>query len=318
MEAGHLQDTDVPMDSASDTQIEEKSGEVISTSDPTSFQSDVKVTDVEREIPSQPPAVQAGLSTEPSDTQITETVPEPGSLKLLDGVIGEGVPQQEQEKRTPTPQDVAMEEQPQISIDPNLETATQNQTEPVTNMPNASSPPPSDDNMSLPQIHSAQPEPTAEASVKPPSLTPPSTVPHPSEEGVRLPPISYIDAQVAEAEAQAAAVASSADPQEVQAQHTSQVVDMPKETTTPPVATAEERPLNVTDALSYLDAVKVQFQDHPDVYNHFLDIMKDFKSQSCVLFSSLPNHDRLCLSCLGSTPLALLSAFHTSFMDIPS
>ncbi len=43
------------------------------------------------------------------------------------------------------------------------------------------------------------------------------------------------------------------------------------------------RPLNVTDALSYLDAVKVQFFDKPDVYNHFLDIMKDFKSQMCVL-----------------------------------
>ncbi|KAF9237770.1 hypothetical protein BU15DRAFT_88601 [Melanogaster broomeanus] len=42
---------------------------------------------------------------------------------------------------------------------------------------------------------------------------------------------------------------------------------------------ANERRLNVTDALSYLDAVKVQFQDQPDVYNHFLDIMKDFKSQ---------------------------------------
>lgn len=40
-----------------------------------------------------------------------------------------------------------------------------------------------------------------------------------------------------------------------------------------------DRPLNVTDALSYLDAVKVQFQDKPDVYNHFLDIMKDFKSE---------------------------------------
>ncbi|KAF9245891.1 hypothetical protein BU15DRAFT_85551 [Melanogaster broomeanus] len=40
------------------------------------------------------------------------------------------------------------------------------------------------------------------------------------------------------------------------------------------------RPLNVTDALSYLDAVKVQFQDKPDVYNHFLDIMKDFKSEA--------------------------------------
>ncbi|KAF9433156.1 Transcriptional regulatory protein sin3 [Entomortierella beljakovae] len=40
------------------------------------------------------------------------------------------------------------------------------------------------------------------------------------------------------------------------------------------------RPLNVRDALSYLDQVKVQFQDQPDVYNRFLDIMKDFKSQN--------------------------------------
>ena len=47
-------------------------------------------------------------------------------------------------------------------------------------------------------------------------------------------------------------------------------------------ANANNRPLNVTDALSYLDAVKVQFHDKPDVYNHFLDIMKDFKSQMCV------------------------------------
>ncbi|KAF5368328.1 hypothetical protein D9758_002152 [Tetrapyrgos nigripes] len=39
------------------------------------------------------------------------------------------------------------------------------------------------------------------------------------------------------------------------------------------------RPLNVTDALSYLDAVKNQFQERPEVYNKFLDIMKDFKSQ---------------------------------------
>jgi paired amphipathic helix protein Sin3a len=30
--------------------------------------------------------------------------------------------------------------------------------------------------------------------------------------------------------------------------------------------------------LSYLDQVKVQFADRPDVYNRFLDIMKDFKS----------------------------------------
>ncbi|KZT20179.1 hypothetical protein NEOLEDRAFT_1182706 [Neolentinus lepideus HHB14362 ss-1] len=45
------------------------------------------------------------------------------------------------------------------------------------------------------------------------------------------------------------------------------------------VDSQSDRPLNVTDALSYLDAVKVQFHERPDVYNQFLDIMKDFKSQ---------------------------------------
>lgn len=55
------------------------------------------------------------------------------------------------------------------------------------------------------------------------------------------------------------------------------------------------RPLNVRDALSYLDQVKVraagecirsppqiQFNDQPDVYNRFLDVMKEFKGQVCV------------------------------------
>ena len=36
----------------------------------------------------------------------------------------------------------------------------------------------------------------------------------------------------------------------------------------------------LNDALSYLDQVKVQFQAEPEVYNRFLDIMKDFKSQT--------------------------------------
>ncbi|GLB39349.1 putative histone deacetylase (HDAC) interacting [Lyophyllum shimeji] len=40
-----------------------------------------------------------------------------------------------------------------------------------------------------------------------------------------------------------------------------------------------DRPLNVTDALGYLDAVKVQFADQPNVYNQFLDIMKEFKNE---------------------------------------
>ncbi|KAJ3140366.1 Transcriptional regulatory protein sin3 [Physocladia obscura] len=42
----------------------------------------------------------------------------------------------------------------------------------------------------------------------------------------------------------------------------------------------QPRSLNVKDALSYLDQVKLQFQHQPDVYNRFLDIMKEFKSQS--------------------------------------
>jgi paired amphipathic helix protein Sin3a len=50
-----------------------------------------------------------------------------------------------------------------------------------------------------------------------------------------------------------------------------------------------DRPLNVKDALSYLDAVKVKFQEQPDVYNHFLDIMKEFKNEQSVSLS-LPTH----------------------------
>uniref|UniRef100_A0A674NST4 Paired amphipathic helix protein Sin3a n=1 Tax=Takifugu rubripes TaxID=31033 RepID=A0A674NST4_TAKRU len=37
---------------------------------------------------------------------------------------------------------------------------------------------------------------------------------------------------------------------------------------------------SVEDALSYLDQVKLQFGNQPQVYNDFLDIMKEFKSQS--------------------------------------
>ena len=51
----------------------------------------------------------------------------------------------------------------------------------------------------------------------------------------------------------------------------------------PPPHPSGERSLNVTDALSYLDNVKQQFSDQPDVYNKFLDIMKEFKSSLCVL-----------------------------------
>ncbi|KAH9815202.1 hypothetical protein DFH28DRAFT_893466 [Melampsora americana] len=40
------------------------------------------------------------------------------------------------------------------------------------------------------------------------------------------------------------------------------------------------RTLNVRDALSYLDQVKIRFQDQNEVYNQFLDVMKLFKTQS--------------------------------------
>ncbi|KAL1879588.1 Transcriptional regulatory protein sin3 [Paecilomyces lecythidis] len=46
------------------------------------------------------------------------------------------------------------------------------------------------------------------------------------------------------------------------------------------VALAQGQQPILNDALSYLDQVKVRFVDQPDVYNRFLDIMKDFKSQA--------------------------------------
>uniref|UniRef100_A0AAR2KQW6 Paired amphipathic helix protein Sin3b n=1 Tax=Pygocentrus nattereri TaxID=42514 RepID=A0AAR2KQW6_PYGNA len=39
-------------------------------------------------------------------------------------------------------------------------------------------------------------------------------------------------------------------------------------------------PPQVEDALSYLDQVKIRFVNEPGIYNKFLDIMKEFKSQS--------------------------------------
>jgi paired amphipathic helix protein Sin3a len=64
------------------------------------------------------------------------------------------------------------------------------------------------------------------------------------------------------------------------------------------------------DALSYLDQVKFQFQDQPDVYNKFLDIMKDFKSQAYV---SLRRWRCGTNGAAGSTLRGLLIAFlHSS------
>lgn len=52
----------------------------------------------------------------------------------------------------------------------------------------------------------------------------------------------------------------------------------PMQGNAPSLAQGQQPILN--DALSYLDQVKVRFSDQPDVYNRFLDIMKDFKSQA--------------------------------------
>ena len=45
------------------------------------------------------------------------------------------------------------------------------------------------------------------------------------------------------------------------------------------VTSSQFQRLKVEDALSYLDQVKLQFGNQPQVYNDFLDIMKEFKSQ---------------------------------------
>lgn len=50
--------------------------------------------------------------------------------------------------------------------------------------------------------------------------------------------------------------------------------------TAPTMADTAVRPLNVTDALTYLDLVKNRFRERPEVYNQFLDVMKEFKGQT--------------------------------------
>lgn len=73
----------------------------------------------------------------------------------------------------------------------------------------------------------------------------------------------------------------------IAAEDLEQTDSLPQRQTRPP---SPVRALNVTDALSYLDAVKAQFHDQPDVYNFFLDIMKEFKNElqvSCIPVNEL-------------------------------
>ena len=67
--------------------------------------------------------------------------------------------------------------------------------------------------------------------------------------------------------------------------------------------------LNVRDALSYLDQVKVQFTDHPDVYNRFLDIMKDVRRNGqhrrltpCTVQEPSYRHARRHRACIDAVP----------------
>jgi paired amphipathic helix protein Sin3a len=43
--------------------------------------------------------------------------------------------------------------------------------------------------------------------------------------------------------------------------------------------------LNRREAISFVDNVKLQFEDDPEKYDRFLDIMRDLKGNVCVIFS---------------------------------
>ncbi|CEP17572.1 hypothetical protein [Parasitella parasitica] len=66
---------------------------------------------------------------------------------------------------------------------------------------------------------------------------------------------------------------------EKEASCSTKLIDTVLEKPTQSAAAKEYRPLNVKDALTYLDTVKAKFSSQNNVYNQFLDIMKDFKSQ---------------------------------------
>ncbi|XP_011472879.1 paired amphipathic helix protein Sin3b isoform X1 [Oryzias latipes] len=64
------------------------------------------------------------------------------------------------------------------------------------------------------------------------------------------------------------------------AKQISQIQDKPYVITQKQVQQQHFQKLKVEDALSYLDQVKIRFANDPGIYNKFLDIMKEFKSQS--------------------------------------
>ena len=83
----------------------------------------------------------------------------------------------------------------------------------------------------------------------------------------------------------------------------------------PSLPDQDPRLLSVTDALSYLDAVKDQFRDKPEAYYQFLDIMKAFTRQVyvrvCSLFFASPYFAP------ALTPQRPYSMFHVFFTATP-
>ncbi|KAF8753715.1 Histone deacetylase (HDAC) interacting [Rhizoctonia solani] len=84
---------------------------------------------------------------------------------------------------------------------------------------------------------------------------------------------------------------------------------LPRDVPAPP--SSEARALNAKDPLSYLEMIKFKFQDKPDVYQHFLDVMMDFKSQAIDTPGVI---DRV--SSLFNGHTALIQGFNTFLLEI--
>lgn len=79
---------------------------------------------------------------------------------------------------------------------------------------------------------------------------------------------------------QSSSITSSSQPlvQQTSAAQTTQISSGGPSATPQPGQPGAPPRLKVEDALSYLDQVKYQYSDQPQIYNNFLDIMKEFKS----------------------------------------
>jgi hypothetical protein len=69
------------------------------------------------------------------------------------------------------------------------------------------------------------------------------------------------------------------------------------------------RGVKFESALDFLDQVKLQFQHQPQIYNYFLDVMKEFKAQTCVSTPSLRHTLKKKRSSLSYRPFGLPSHF---------